>query len=116
MLSIPDDIEVYICTECSDMRLGFDRLAEKIRADLKRTPIAGGLFVFFSRTRKKVRVLYWDRDGYALWMKRLEAGAYKVEQRQGYEEITGVDLREIFLGMDLSRIKFRKSAEKGCFS
>ena len=116
MLSIPDDVAVYLCTGVSDMRLGFDRLAEMIRAELKVTPISGGLFVFFSRNRKKVRVLYWDRDGYALWMKRLEAGAYKVEQHQGYETITGVDLKEIFLGMDLSRIKFRKSAESGCFS
>ena len=69
-----------------------------------------------SRCRKKVRILYWDRDGYALWQKRLEAGVFKVEALDGYEVITGVDLFALLSGMDLSRIKFRKDAEKGLYS
>lgn len=98
------------------MRLGFDRLSEKVKLELKRTPLAGGYFVFLSRCRRKVRILYWDRDGYAIWQKRLEAGAFKVEAVDGYEVITGVDLLELLSGIDLSRIKFRKSAEKGLYS
>ena len=72
--------------------------------------------MFISRCRRKVRVLYWDRDGYALWHKRLEAGVFKVERIEGYEEITGVDLFELLSGTDFSRIKFRKNAEKGLYS
>lgn len=116
MLSIAEGAEVFVYTAAADMRLGFDRLAEKIRAELKRTPLSGGYFVFFSRSRRKVRILYWDRDGYALWMKRLEAGSFKVEAKDGYEQITGIDLQEILSGMELSRIKLRKSAEKGLYS
>lgn len=115
MLSVPDETPVYLYTAAGDMRHGIDRLAEKIKNELGRTPIAGGIFVFLSRNRKKVRLLYWDRDGYAIWMKRLEAGAFKVEVKDGYETVSGVDLFEVLSGVDLSRIKLRKSAEKGLF-
>jgi transposase len=63
-----------------------------------------------------VRILYWDKDGYAMWLRRLEAGIFKVELRDGYEQITGVDLAELLSGLDLSRIKLRKSAENGLYS
>ena len=115
MLSVPEQTSVYLYTAAADMRHGIDRLSEKIRNEIGRTPISGGIFVFLSRDRKKVRLLYWDRDGYAIWMKRLEAGAFKVELKDGYETITGVDLFEVLSGMDLSRIKLRKNAEKGLF-
>jgi len=111
-----ESAEVYLYTAASDMRYGFDRLSEQIRTELQRSPLTGGYFVFFSRNRRKVRILYWDRDGYALWQKRLEAGSFKVELRDGFEQITGVDLEQILSGMELSRIKFRKDAEKGLYS
>lgn len=116
MLSVADGTEVYLYQGACDMRLGFDRMAEKIKLELKRTPFSGGYFVFISRCRRKVRILYWDRDGYALWQKRLEAGIFKVEILDGYETISGVDLFELLSGVDLSRIKFRKEAEKGLYS
>jgi len=116
MLYLPNELEVYLYTAAADMRLGIDRLSEKIKTELKRTPMTGGLYVFLSRSRKKVRILYWDRDGYAIWFKRLEAGIFKVELRDGYEQITGVDLKELLSGLDLSRIKLRKNAEKGLYA
>ena len=59
----------------------------------------------------------WDRDGYALWQKRLEAGVFRIEKSQGgYEQLTGVDLESLLSGMDISRIKLRKSAENGSFA
>jgi transposase len=73
--------------------------------------------VFLSRCRRKVKILYWDRDGYALWMKRLEAGTFRVEKRAGgYEAITGVDLELLLSGVDFSRIFLRKNAENGVFA
>ena len=116
MFCAPETAEVYIYTAAADMRLGIDRLAEKIREELKRPPLSGGYFVFLSRNRRKVRILYWDRDGYAMWQKRLEAGSFRVELKDGYEQVTGLDLLEILSGMELSRIKFRKSAESGLYS
>lgn len=116
MRAVAPEAEVYLWLGAMDMRVSFDRLAEFIKAKLQRTPMAGGLYVFLSRRRERVRILYWDRDGYAIWYKRLEAGAFRVESREGYEQLTGVDLEQLLQGIDLSRIKLRQSAEKGLYS
>jgi transposase len=116
MIELNGELAVYLYCGVADMRYGFDRLAEKIRTELKRTPISGGLYVFFSRCRRRVRVIYWDRDGYCLWMKRLEAGMFKIELVDGYEELTGIELKELLNGIELSRLKLRKNAEKGLYS
>lgn len=115
MLSLSATAEVYVYTAASDMRLGFDRLAEKIRTELNVNPLSGSYFVFLSRNRRKVKILYWDRDGYAAWLKRLEAGAFKVERADGYERITGIDLEAVLSGTELTRIKLRKAAQNGLF-
>ena len=70
--------------------------------------------MFFSRTRDRVRIFYWDRDGYAMWTKRLEAGSFKVEKRDGYEELTAIDLASILEGTELSRIKARNGQKTAC--
>jgi len=106
---------VYLWLGRTDMRMSFDRLSVLIRERLSRSVIEGGLFVFFSRKRDRVKILYWDRDGYALWQKRLEAGMYRVELREGHEEISGIDLEELLSGVDLSRIRVRRNAESGLY-
>lgn len=116
MRSIDPQVPVYLWLGRADMRMSFDRLSLLIRDKLSRSVIEGGLFVFFSRKRDRVKILYWDRDGYALWQKRLEAGMYRVEFRDGHEEISGVDLSELLSGVDLSRIKVRKNAENGLYA
>jgi transposase len=106
---------IYIFTGSLDMRLGLDRLSEKIRNEVSRSVFNGELFVFVSRCRRKVKTLYWDRDGYAMWMKRLEAGTFKIERRDGYEKITAVDLELLLAGTEYSRIKFRAQASRGLY-
>jgi phage terminase Nu1 subunit (DNA packaging protein) len=78
--------------------------------------LQGGLFVFVSRDRNRVKILYWDRDGYALWYKRLEAGTFRVEFNNGVEELRGVDLKLLLEGLELSRIRMRRDAEKGMYA
>lgn len=91
------------------MRLGIDRLVSSVK---EYNPLLGGYFIFFSRRRERVRILYWDEDGYAIWLKRLEAGTYKVAIEEGVETITAIDLKNLLSGTELSRIKFRRAVEK----
>lgn len=108
MKSLAEFPVVYLHTGVSDMRLGVDRLSEKIQAELSVSVLSGGIFVFVSRSRKRVKLLYWDNDGYAFWQKRLEAGVFRLEKKDGYEKILGVELEELLSGMDFCRIKLRK--------
>ena len=65
---------IWLAAEATDMRCGFDRLAERVKAVISQDPLSGHLFVFRSRRGERLKILMWDRDGYVLWYKRLEAG------------------------------------------
>ena len=116
MLTLKDELSVYIWTTACDMRCGFDRLAALVEERMCRQVVSGGVYVFFSRRRDRVKLLWWNRDGYAIYFKRLEAGTFKVGWQDGHEVVSGVDLKLLLSGMDLERIKFRKKAEKGLYS
>ena len=115
MRSLESFPEVFVHTGVCDMRFGVDRLARQVEEDLDRSIVRGGIFVFVSRCRKRVKLLYWDRDGYALWTKRLEVGTFRIEKKSGYTTVTGVDLEELLSGTEFRRIQFRKfAAERLC--
>lgn len=116
MLTLDEGTRVFLFTQATDMRSGFDRLASMVVQFLKRSPIEGGVFVFFSRKRHRVKLLYWDADGYCLWYKRLESGTFRVRRDERCEEITGVDLKLLLGGMDLNRILFRRTAREGVYT
>ena len=115
MKAVAAETSVYVWCGATDMRAGFERLSALVEAHCARTVLSGGVYLFVSRCRKRVKLLYWDNDGYALWYKRLEAGAFRVEKKEGIETITGVDLEELLSGTDLCRIMMKKSAEKGLY-
>ena len=116
MKGILPEVSVYVWLGTMDMRVSFDRLSEFVKANFEKGFERNSLYVFLSRQRDRVKIFYWDKDGYALWYKRLEAGVFKVEQKAGCEEVTGVDLSQLLDGMDLSRIKLRKSVENSLYS
>jgi transposase len=116
MKAIVPEAEVYVWLGRTDMRAGFERLAALVHERLQRSVMGGGLYVFVSRCRKRVKLLYWDKDGYALWYKRLEAGAFRIADGDATEMISGVDLEALLSGVDLTRIRLKKDVEKGLYT
>lgn len=78
MLTLPPGARVFVATEFVDGRKGIDGLSALVRSRFGEDPLSGTLFVFFTRRADRVRVLYWDRDGYVLTTKRLEKGRYRL--------------------------------------
>jgi hypothetical protein len=66
-------VRIYLCTAAVDMRKGFDSLAALVREHLKHDPLSGHLFLFIGRDKDRLKILYWDSDGFAVWYKRVKA-------------------------------------------
>jgi transposase len=107
---------VYLCVETTDMRKGFDTLAARVREFLGHDPLSGHLFLFIGRARDRLKILYWDKDGFALWYKRLEVGTYRLPAAR--PEATSVELKASELamlleGIDLQSVRRRKRLTLG---
>jgi transposase len=96
---------IWLATNPADMRCGFDRLAELARAVAGQDPLSGHLFLFRSRGGDRLKALYWDKDGMALWYKRLEEGTFKLPRVE--DEAKSVELRASELAMLLDGIDLR---------
>ena len=99
---------IWLATAPADMRCGFDRLAELARAVTGQDPLSGHLFLFRSRGGDRLKALYWDRDGMALWYKRLEEGTFKLPRvADGVKsvELRASELAMLLDGIDLHSVK-----------
>jgi transposase len=101
MLTLHPSVRIFVCTAPADMRRGFDGLAQMAQDIVRQDPLSGHLFVFLNRRRDRVKVLYWDRDGYAVWAKRLEAGTFRLPQATGPQiEVRPAELAMLLGGID----------------
>jgi transposase len=109
MLRLPATVRVFLCLLPVDMRRSFDGLAALAEQVVHEDPLSGHLFVFRGRRGDRLKILYWDRDGYALWYKRLEVGAFRFPaDASEAKEISSADLGLILDGIDLGSTKRQK--------
>ena len=103
MLSLPPSVRVFVCTVPTDMRRSFDGLAALAEQVLRQNPFSGHLFVFFNRPGDRVKILWWDRGGYAIYYRRLEEGTFQLpDADDDAVEIDATALAMILDGVDLA--------------
>lgn len=99
-------IRLWLCLAAIDMRLGFDRLAALAATITGQDPLGGHLFLFRSRGGDRLKALYFDRDGYALWYKRLEEGTFRLPpSADAAIELRPSELAMLLDGIDLRSLK-----------
>src|SRR5215467_12874552 len=119
MIHPPASVRVYLAATPCDMRRSFDGLHALVSAVMQLDAFAGHLFVFSNRRRDRVKILYWDRDGFAVWAKRLEEGTYAMpftDDGGVRHEITAQELGALLSGIDLSQAERRKRYRRSAAS
>ena len=108
MMYLPASVRVYLCLSPCDMRRSFDGLHALVRDHLELDPFAG---LFANKRRDRLKILYWDRDGFAIWAKSLEEGAYAIPSADPGSrrfEISVEELGALLSGIDLGTATRRK--------
>jgi transposase len=111
VLNLPLPVKVFWCLAPTDMRKSFDGLATIVAEQLKHDPLSGHLFIFTSKRRDRVKLLYYERGGLAIWYKRLEEGTFAAPKPAGdgqSVQLTAEELALILSGVDLAGAKRRK--------
>jgi len=111
MIHLPASVRVYLCLTPTDMRRSFDGLHALVRDHLQLDAFAGHLYIFSNRRKDRLKVLYWDRDGFAVWAKRLEEGSFVIpsgEPGSTRIEITTEELGAVLSGIYLQQATRRK--------
>jgi len=113
MIRAAINVQVFVCVQPTDMRKSFDGLSGMVRQILEQDPLSGALFLFRNRSRDRLKILYWDRDGLAIWYKRLERGSFQfpTDLTSSSEvtscQITSEELSLLLAGIDLGSVQRR---------
>jgi transposase len=120
MLSLTLPGRVFLCTLPTDMRKSFDSLTGLVQQQLGQDPLSGDLFVFRSKRGDRVKLLYWDQDGLAIWYKRLEEGTFTLPTvtdqcaRSGDHGLVlrPAELAMLLDGVDLASVKRQRRYQR----
>ena len=108
MLRLPSTVRVFLCARPTDMRRSFDGLCATVVGVLEQEPTCGHLFVFRNRRGDLLKVLWWDRDGFAIFYKRLEQGAFRLPAAPpecARIELEARDFAMLLEGFELSNLR-----------
>jgi transposase len=103
MLSFPPAVRIWLSCQAVDLRKSFDRLAEQVRQHLHLDPLSGHLFVFRNKRGDRLKLLYWDEDGFVIVYKRLEQGTFRwptVTEGQSSVTLRAAELTMLLAGID----------------
>jgi len=109
---IPAHVRIFVCTEPIDMRRSFDGLALAARERLGEDPRQGGLFVFVNKRSNRLKVLWFDRDGYCLLYKRLHRALFRLPSGDGAPavHVDGAELVSLLAGVPMPPRQSRAQA------
>jgi transposase len=110
MIKPASGIKVYLASGNTDMRKSINGLSIIVESRFELDPFSGHLFVFCNRRRNNIKVLYWDRNGFCLWQKRLEKERFRWPDIR--EEIIVIEERELMWLMDGLEIKQEKAHKR----
>ena len=111
MLTLPSGVRLFLATQPTDLRRSYDGLSAIVEGTFGRSARSRDVYVFINRRATQVRLLFWDRDGYCILMKRLEAGTFrrvKAGDGRSHIEIDAGELAMLLAGIDAPIIKRRK--------
>lgn len=119
--------KIYLYAKAADMRKSFDGLHAIVQSEFQRDIRSGDMFLFLNRRLDLIKLIHWDQDGLAIWMKRLERGTFQRPRGLGngtQVEIDATDLALLLSGIELTSVKRRPryafdpaqcaAAEPGC--
>jgi transposase len=104
---------IWVCLQPQDGRKGIDGLAAVVTAQLARDPLSGDLYVFRNRRGDRLKILAWQGDGFALYLRRLERGTFAFPSADAAEvAITATELAMLLGGIELGSAKRRPRYER----
>jgi transposase len=115
MLTLPPSVKIYVAARPVDARKSFDGLTALVQSEFGLEPLSGHLFVFINRRGHVAQTIFWDRNGFCIVKKRLEAGTFKLARGLApdatHVEIDSAELALMLEGIDLAGAKRRKRYE-----
>ncbi len=111
VMTSPSDVRIFFCTTPINMNSSFDRLMGRVQEVFDEDPQSGHLFLFVNRSRDRMKILFWDRDGFCIWYKRLERGTFQLlstTNDEGGIELNYSQLVKLVGGFDLRTGRRRK--------
>jgi transposase len=111
VFGLPPSVKIYFARELVDMRNGIDGLKAIVEATLKKDPFEGHLFVFVGKSKDKVKILFWNKNGFVLHLKRLEKGRFQlpvVDGRAAKVEMEATELAMLLDGIDLNAKRLQR--------
>ena len=109
MLMVSSTVRIFLATQPTDLRRSFDRLAGEVQLFLGHDPLSGDLYAFRNRRGDRIKILYFDRSGWCLWYKRLEAGTFRFPAASERSvAVSAADLTLLLEGIDVEGVRRRK--------